>query len=468
MQALPILTSRSSAAILPDPADAVGCKGRYCLVTLGCPKNLVDSERMAGLLELDGYDMVVEPEGSDFVVINTCAFIDDSRAESHATIREMLELKAKGHTRGVIVTGCLAQREKDKLLELYPGVDQLVGVFGRDEIAAAAQRLLTGLHEQRTVFRPAPTRALDDSHRLRITPRHLAFLKISEGCNRNCTFCSIPQMRGKHASKTIEAVVAEAEELAAEGVKELVIVAQDTTFYGIDIYGKPMLDELLLRLEAIDGVRWIRLMYFYPMYITDELLDTIAASEKILPYIDIPLQHIDDDVLRRMRRATTREKTERLLDRLRERIPNLALRTTLIAGFPGETEEQFGRMLEFVHRRKFERLGAFSYSHELTTPSGAMDGQVPEEVRRDRRNQLLLAQQEVAFAWSRAQVGRRMDVILDSPVRGEAHAFVGRTYADAPEVDGAAYVSGAGLAAGQIVSCKIVAARGYDLVGVAE
>jgi ribosomal protein S12 methylthiotransferase len=423
---------------------------------------------MAGLLGLEGYDMVVEPEGSDFVVINTCAFIDDSRAESHATIREMLDMKKSGKTRGVIVTGCLAQREKDKLLDMYPGVDQLVGVFGRDEIAAAAQRLLTGLHEQRTVFRPAPTRALDDSHRLRITPRHLAFLKISEGCNRGCTFCSIPQMRGKHASKPIEAVVAEAEELVAEGAKELIIVAQDTTFYGIDIYGKPMLAELLRRLEAVDAVRWIRLMYFYPMYITDELLDVIAASKKILPYIDIPLQHIDDDVLRRMRRATTREKTERLLDRLRERIPNLVLRTTLIAGFPGETEEQFGRMLEFVQRRKFERLGAFSYSHEPSTPSGSMEGQLHEEIRRDRRNQLLAAQQEVAFAWSQAQVGRRMDVILDGTVPGEHHAFIGRTYADAPEVDGAAYVSGTGLFAGQIVSCDIIAARGYDLVGVAN
>jgi len=469
MQALPILNSRQSSVLdAEDSAAAMRVKGRYCLVTLGCPKNLVDSERMAGLLELQGYDMVLEPEGSDFVVINTCAFIDDSRAESHATIREMLGLKQQGRTRGVIVTGCLAQREKDKLLEMYPGVDQLVGVFGRDEIAAAAQRLLTGLHEQRTVFRPAPARALSDAHRLRITPRHLAFLKISEGCNRNCTFCSIPQMRGRHASKSIEDVVAEAEELAAEGVKELVIVAQDTTFYGIDIYGKPRLDELLRRLEQVEGVRWIRLMYFYPMYITDELLETIAASEKILPYIDIPLQHIDDDVLRRMRRATTRDKTEALLDRLRARIPRLALRTTLIAGFPGETEEQFGRLLEFVERRKFERLGAFSYSHELTTPSGNMDGQLPEEVRRARRDQLLAAQQKVAFSWSQAQIGRQMDVILDSPVPGQSQAFVGRTYADAPEVDCAAYVSGPGLAAGQIVPCEIVAARGYDLIAVPE
>jgi ribosomal protein S12 methylthiotransferase len=468
IQALPILSAESAVPTVLDPANAVRCKGRYCLITLGCPKNLVDSERMAGLLGLDGYDMVREPEESDFVVINTCAFIDDSRTESHATIREMLEVKKQGKTRGVIVAGCLAQREKDKLLEMYPGVDQLVGVFGRDEIVAAAQRLLTGLHEQRTVFRPAPTRALADTQRLRITPRHLAFLKISEGCNRGCTFCSIPQMRGKHASKPIEAVVAEAEELAAEGVKELVIVAQDTTFYGVDMYGKPRLDELLRRLERIDGVRWIRLMYFYPMYVTDELLDAIAASEKVLPYIDIPLQHIDDDVLRRMRRATTREKTERLLDRLRARIPKLVLRTTLIAGFPGETEEQFGRLLDFVQRRKFERLGAFSYSHEPTTPSGTMDGHLPEEVRRARRDQLLAAQQKVAFAWSQAQVGRQMDVILDGPVPGQARAFIGRTYADAPEVDGAAYVSGEGLAAGQIVSCEIVAAKGYDLIGVAN
>ena len=220
-------------------------KPTYALVTLGCPKNLVDSERMAGLLGLDGYEMVREPEGSDFVVVNTCAFIGDSRSESHAVIREMLDLKKDGRTRGVIVTGCLAQREKEKLLEMYPGVDQLVGVFGREDIAAAAQRLVTGLHEQRTVFRPAPTRALPDTHRLRITPRHLAFLKISEGCNRACSFCSIPQMRGKHASKPIEEVVAEAEELVADGAKELVVVAQDTTFYGMDIYDKPRLDDLL-------------------------------------------------------------------------------------------------------------------------------------------------------------------------------------------------------------------------------
>jgi ribosomal protein S12 methylthiotransferase len=476
MQALPIIqaadTNGETAGVrIPRPAalslEPGRTGGKFFLVTLGCPKNLVDSERMAGLLGLDGYEMVPEPEGSDFVVINTCAFIDDSRAESHAMIREMIELKQEGGTRGVIVSGCLAQREKEKLLDMYPGVDQLVGVFGREDIAEAAQRVVTGLDEQRTLFRPAPARAQSDAHRMRVTPRHLAFLKISEGCNRACTFCSIPQMRGKHASKPIEDIVAEAQALVADGARELIIVAQDTTFYGMDIYGKPRLDDLLRQLEQIDGLDWIRLMYFYPMYITDELLDVIAGSSRILPYIDIPLQHIDDDVLRRMRRATTRDKTEALLDRLRARIPRLALRTTLIAGFPGETEEQFGRLLEFVQRRKFERLGAFSYSQEMTTPSGTMDFQLPEEVKRARRDQLLAAQQKVAFTWSKAQVGRRLDVILDNPVAGQTSAFVGRTYADAPEVDCAAYVSGENLAAGQIVQCEVVAARGYDLIAVA-
>ena len=274
-------------------------------------------------------------------------------------------------------------------------------------------------------------------------------------------------MRGKHASKPIEDVVAEAEELVADGARELVVVAQDTTFYGKDIYGKPRLDDLLKRLEQIQGLSWIRLMYFYPMYISDELLAVIAGSRKILPYIDIPLQHIDDDVLRRMRRATTRDKTEALLDRLRARIPGLALRTTLIAGFPGETEAQFGRLLEFVERRKFERLGAFAYSQEPTTPAGIMESQLPEEVRRERRDQLLAAQQKVAFAWSQSQVGRQLDVILDSPVPGEPNAFRRPDLCvDAPEVDGGAYVSGENSRRGPDRQLRDRCARGYDPIAV--
>src|SRR5687768_14853169 len=269
-------------------------KGTYAFVSLGCPKNLVDSERMLGLLKIDGYDLVYEPDGADFVVVNTCGFIERARTESFAAIDEMLALKAQGRTRGVIVSGCLAERQKEDLLTDRPGIDCLVGVFGREEITRVADRLVGHLDEQRSVFQPAPIRALSDRDRLRITPRHFAYLKISEGCDRLCTFCAIPKMRGKHASKPIEEIIAEAKQLAADGVRELIIVAQDTTYYGLDIYGKPRLADLLVRLEEVVGIDWIRLMYFYPMYIDDELINTIAESRKIVPYIDIPLQHASD------------------------------------------------------------------------------------------------------------------------------------------------------------------------------
>jgi ribosomal protein S12 methylthiotransferase len=439
-------------------------KKKYALISLGCPKNLVDAERMAGLLHQAGYRMVADPKGADFVLINTCGFIGDARNEAHDVIREMVALKRRGRLRGVIVTGCLAERDKEKLLEMYPEVDQLVGVFGRDDIVTVAGRLSSGLEEQHTLFRPAPSRPLADTHRLRITPPHLAFLKIAEGCNRLCSFCSIPKMRGPYASKPIEEVVAEAEELAAEGTREIVLIAQDTTFYGIDIYGRPRLAELLSRLEQVKGIAWLRLMYLYPMHITDELIDVIAGGKKILPYLDLPLQHIDDEVLERMRRRVTGAETEQLLDRLRERIDRLVLRTTLIAGFPGETDEQFQRLLEFVRRRRFERLGAFAYSDEPGTHAVELDGSIPVDVRHARRDQLLAVQQEIAFAWSDAQVGRPMDVMIDSCIPGQDDAFLGRSYADAPEVDGAVYVSGENLAPGEIVPCEVVAARGYDVI----
>src|SRR5687768_2164893 len=259
------------------PASAES-KGTYAFVSLGCPKNLVDSERMLGLLQLDGYELVSNPEGADFVVVNTCGFIERARAESFSAIDEMLELKKQGGTRGVIVSGCLAERQKEQLLVDRPGIDHLVGVFGREEITRVADRLVGRLEEQRTVFKPAPIRALPDRDRLRITPRHFAYLKISEGCDRLCTFCAIPKMRGKHASKPIEEVVLEAEQLAADGVRELIVVTQDTTYYGLDLYGQTRLTDLLTELEKVEGIDWIRLMYFYPMYINDELVRTIGES----------------------------------------------------------------------------------------------------------------------------------------------------------------------------------------------
>jgi ribosomal protein S12 methylthiotransferase len=442
-------------------------KGRYAFISLGCPKNLVDSERMLGLLRLDGYELVDNPRGADFAVVNTCGFIEAARQESFAAIDEMLELKRRGELRGVIVSGCLAERQRETLLEARPGIDHLVGVFGREEVTKVADRLLGGLNEQRSVFHPAPIRPLSDTSRLRITPRHFAFLKISEGCDRLCTFCAIPRMRGKHHSKPIEEVVAEARELAADGVRELVVVAQDTTYYGIDLYGEPRLVELLLELERVEGLDWVRLMYLYPMYLSDTLIQTIASSKRIIPYLDMPLQHASDRMLRRMQRRVTRDETEALLSKLRGQIPELVLRTTFITGFPGETEADFEELVEFVKAQRFERLGVFTYSLEPDTPAARLPGHLPEDVKEDRRGRLMAVQQQIAFECNDRQIGRRLDVLIDAQVPGEKNAWVGRSYADAPDVDGVVYVTADRISIGSIVPCEIVARNDYDLVGVA-
>jgi ribosomal protein S12 methylthiotransferase len=379
----------------------------------------------------------------------------------------MLDLKRRGGTRGVIVSGCLAEREKEALLETCPEIDQLVGVFGREQVTKVADRLIGGLDEQRTVFNPAPSRPLSDRARLRITPRHFAFLKISEGCDRLCTFCAIPKMRGKHATKPIEEVLAEAAELAADGVRELVIVAQDTTYYGLDLYGEPRLTELLSQLEQVPGIDWIRLMYLYPMYFGDDLIDQIAGSKKIVPYLDLPLQHINDTMLRRMQRRVSRGATEELLVKLRARIPNLVMRTTFITGFPGETDEQFQELVDFVGQQRFERMGVFTYSFEPDTPAARLPDHLDEETKEGRRAALMAVQQQIAFEWNQAQIGRRIDVLLDRVVPGEKNAWIGRSHADAPDVDSVTYVTGRKLAAGRIVPCEIVATSEYDLVGVA-
>jgi ribosomal protein S12 methylthiotransferase len=451
-------------------APAPKAKGTYAFVSLGCPKNLVDSERMLGLLKIDGYDLVFEPDGADFVVVNTCGFIERARTESFAAIDEMLALKAKGRTRGVIVSGCLAERQKEDLLKDRPDIDFLVGVFGREEITRVADRLVGHLDEQRSVFQPAPIRALSDHDRLRITPRHFAYLKISEGCDRLCTFCAIPKMRGKHASKPIEAIISEAKQLAADGVRELIIVAQDTTYYGLDLYGEPRLKELLERLDQeLIGIEWIRLMYFYPMYITDELIRVIANSKRIVPYIDMPLQHINDTMLKRMSRRVTGGETRQLVQRLRDGIPNLTLRTTFIAGFPGETQEQFEELEAYVREAKFDRMGAFTYSYEGDTPAANLPDHLSEEVKNERQGRLMAAQQEVSAAWTAAQVGKTFDVIIEQPVPGQKNVWVARSHADAPDVDGLVFVTGdkKKLAPGAIVACEIVAAQNYDLVGLA-
>src|SRR4051794_18823876 len=443
-------------------------KGTFSFVSLGCPKNLVDSERMLGLLAQDGSRLVPDAQKADLVIINTCGFIDAARQESLGTIREMLERKKAGAIKGVVVAGCLAERQKEMLLEEVPDVDQIVGVFGREEIARVADRIMGDLHEQRTVFRPAPVQAQDDRARLRITPRHLAYLKVSEGCDRLCTFCAIPYMRGKHVTKPIEKVVEEARELASDGVRELNLVAQDMTYYGVDLYGRPRLAELLRALEDVEGIDWIRVLYNYPNYFNDELYEALSTSRKVLPYLDMPLQHINDRVLKMMNRRHTRAETDAIIARLRESIPGLVLRTTFIAGFPGETEAEFDELLAYVRETRFERLGVFPYSFEPDTPAARLPGHMAPEVKAERCDRIMAAQQEIAFAFNRGLVGRSLDVLIDGPVPEDRTLWVGRTYADAPDVDGVTYVRGSGLEPGDLVACSIVAAEGYDLVARTE
>ena len=443
-------------------------KGTYSFISLGCPKNLVDSERMLGLLQLDGYELVEDPKGADFAVVNTCGFIEQARDESYAAIDEMLALKKGGDLRGVVVSGCLAERQKEELLNERPEIDSLVGVFGRDEVSRIADRLIGNLDEQQHVFRPAPIRALNDTERLRITPQHFAYLKISEGCDRLCTFCDIPRMRGKHATKPIEDVLAEAKQLADDGVKELIIVAQDTTYYGMDLYGEPRLKELLDQLETVEGIEWIRLMYFYPMYITDELIATISQSPKIVPYIDMPLQHINDNMLRRMSRRVNRADTISTINRLRDGIDSLTLRTTLITGFPGETDEEFNELLDFVQETQFDRLGAFTYSYEEMTPSAKMDEHIAEEVKVSRMDSIMTAQRDIMQQLNQDKVGTKQRVIIDRPVPDENNAYQGRSQADAPDIDGTVFVTShdVKLSPGDIVDVEVVAITGYDLVGI--
>ena len=454
------------AGTFTDQLKKADCKGTYALVSLGCPKNLVDSEKILGRLDLEGYQLVADPEQADFAVVNTCGFIASSRRESYGVIDEMIALKRQGKLRGLIVSGCLAERQKETLLAERPEIDHIAGVFARDEIGQLADRLFGGLAEQRAIFHPAPLRPLTDRDRIRITPRHFAYLKISEGCDRLCTFCAIPKMRGKHATKPMEEVVREATELAEDGVKELILVAQDTTYYGRDLYGTSQLTELLEKLEAIEGIKWIRLMYLYPMYFDDRLIDYIASSDRIVPYLDLPLQHINDRVLRRMQRKVNRETTEILLEKLRTRIDALVMRTTMITGFPGETESQFHELVEFVEQQQFERLGVFTYSLEEDTPAARLDGRIPEAIAEERRDVLMATQQKIAFNWNASQTGKQLDVLIDRAHPEEPGVWLGRTYADAPDIDGLVFVTGEDLQEGGIYRCEIVTSQGYDLIAI--
>jgi ribosomal protein S12 methylthiotransferase len=465
---LPIISDTQAPASKQSDQQEGGQRGRYAVVSLGCPKNLVDTEQMLGRLDEDGYQMTDSVDDADFVVVNTCGFIDSAREESLGAIDEMLALKRQGKIKNVVVTGCLAERQQGKLLESRPEIDAMVGVFGRNEIVSVIDRLQSGVDEQQKVFRPAAIRPLSDSVRHPVTPRHFAYLKVSEGCDRLCTFCAIPKMRGKHYSKPIEQVVEEAKRLGDAGVREVVIVAQDTTYYGRDLYGESRLSDLLIQLDQIETIDWIRLMYFYPMYIDDRLIDTLAGAQRILPYIDMPLQHASDVMLKRMSRKTTRVSQEEILERLRSKIDRLVMRTTMITGFPGETDDDFAQLADFTAEQRFEHLGVFTYSIEDDTPAARLPNRVPAEVALQRHDEIMAIQQKIAFEWNESRVGTIEDVIIDSPLPDQEGVWIGRTRGEAPDIDGIVYVSGidptSNLDVGSMVKCEVVAADGYDLI----
>jgi len=442
------------------------------MISLGCPKNLIDSEQMLGLMQKGGYRWVQKPQKADVVIVNTCGFIDQARQESLDVIRQMAKLKSRGKIKKLVVTGCLVERDREVLFERCPDIDRLVGVFARDEIVDLVGTINgdetnTKGSCNRAVFPKSPGLLPKDDQRKRLTARHTAYLKISEGCDRVCSFCTIPSIRGKHVSKPVEQIVSEARELGASGARELVLVGQDTSYYGFDLYDGPRLAQLVSELDKVDSIDWIRLMYLYPMHITEELIDAISTSKKVLPYLDIPLQHASENILRRMKRCVTGKEVEQLLGRLREKIETLVLRSTLIVGFPGETERDFEELLEFVSRQKFERLGVFGYCREPGTAADLLDDHLDARTIDARRNMVLTSQQSIAFDFARSQVGRKLNVLIDSRVPDERNVHLGRSYADAPDVDPLVYVTGEGLAAGQIVPCEIVASQEYDLIGFA-
>ena len=433
-------------------------------VSLGCDKNLVDTEMMLGLLNKDGYSFTDDENEADIIVINTCCFINDAKEESVNTILEMAELKKTGKCKALIVTGCMAQRYKQEIIDEIPEVDGILGTSTYDEISAVLKKALGGEHGV-SCFHDLNALPEVQTERMLTTGGHYAFLKIAEGCDKHCTYCIIPSLRGNYRSVPMERLLKEAESLAEKGVRELILVAQETTLYGVDLYGKKMLPELLHRLAQIAGIYWIRIQYCYPQEITDELIETIRTEEKVCHYLDIPIQHASDNVLRRMGRRTNQAQLREMISKLRTAIPDIALRTTMIAGFPGETEEDHEEVMRFVDEMEFERLGVFAYSAEEDTPAAAFPDQIDQEVKEERRDEIMELQQEIAFEKSESMVGRVLDVMIEGKVADEP-AYVGRTYMDAPGVDGYIFVNtGEAMMSGDFVRVKVTGSSDYDLIG---
>jgi len=460
-------------------------------VSLGCPKNLVDSERMLGLLAEDGLAITADHAAADAIIVNTCGFLEASKEESLAEIRRAVGMKEKGNCQRVVVAGCLVQRHKTKLLSEVPQIDRLVGVFDREHIVEAVRgqenpkqdhgHFLGKYHDlskelanaqgisSESLAKETKTTRLpvfeNDRARFRLTPRHYAYLRISEGCNQGCSFCTIPSIRGLMRSKPIEQIMLEAKELAADGAVELNLIGQDTTSYGTDIGYAGGLSGLLKTLDRkLDAdVRWVRLMYAYPSCFTDEMIKTIADAARVVKYIDMPLQHINDEMLTKMKRRVTRREIETLLDKLRQWVPGIAIRTTFIAGTPGETQEQHKELVKFVRDFGFDMMGVFPYSQEPGTPMAKMDEQLPDAAKQERVAELMLAQQQVAFAKARAMKGKKIEVLVDRPADRDEDKWVSRATFQAPEIDSVTVVNAERLYPGQILEVSVSGAEGYDL-----
>ena len=449
-------------------------------VSLGCDKNLVDSEKMLGLLNEAGYRVAQEESEADAIVVNTCCFIHDAKEESVETILEMAEWKKKGRLKALIVTGCMAQRYQDEIQQDIPEVDAVIGTTGYTEIVPILDEILAeaeASQKEAAVEEPKEKSFVNCCPSIDLLPASLAdkrvvttggytaYLKIAEGCNKRCTYCIIPYIRGHYRSFPMEDLLEEARKLAEGGVKELILIAQETTVYGMDCYGRKALPELLTKLCEIEGIEWIRILYCYPEEITDELIAVMKKEKKICHYLDIPIQHSEDTILKRMGRRTNRAELVSLVEKLRKEIPDIVLRTTLITGFPGETEEEFKNMVDFVDSMEFDRLGVFPYSAEEGTKAAEMDGQITEEVKESRRDEIMALQQEISADKAASRIDDEMSVLIEGYLY-EDDIYIGRTYMDAPKVDGNVFVRAEEeLISGDIVPVRITGANEYDLMG---
>lgn len=437
---------------------------KILFISLGCDKNLADSEEMLGLLTARGHEIVDDETQADAIVINTCCFIKDAKEESVETILEMAEYKKTGSCHALVVTGCMAQRYQKEIIQEVPEVDAVLGTTSYGDIVKALEEAVAGNHFEE--FRDIDYLPDTGSKRVLTTGGHFGYLKIAEGCDKHCTYCIIPKLRGRFRSVPMERLIAQAEDMAEQGVKELILVAQETTVYGKDLYGKKSLHILLKKLCEIRGIRWIRILYCYPEEIYDELIETIRDEKKICHYLDIPIQHASDRILKRMDRRTSKQELIDIIGKLRKEIPDIVLRTTLITGFPGETEEDHEELKEFVDEMEFDRLGVFTYSPEENTPAAEMADQVPEEVKEERRDELMELQQEISYDRGQDRIGQELLVMIEGKVADES-AYIGRTYGDAPKVDGYIFVqTGELLMTGDFAKVRVTGALEYDLIGV--